>query len=322
MSETIESTLNEVASLPEESAAIESPESRAVKAEAKLGSDARASDAAAELLEKKESGEKLTKTEEKKLKEYELKVNGRVERVKFDPNNDEEVKNWLQKARSSDSKFQEAAEVRKAAMQFIDDLKKNPRRVLSDPNIGVDLKKFAEEIMNDQIAEMEKSPEVREKEALQKELQKIKEERDAEKKASDAREMARIQAEHERNLESEMSVALDISGLPKTPRTVKHMAEMMIIAMQNGIELSAKEIAPIIKNTTLKEFKDVVNSLTDDQLDEFLGKEVLGRMSKRRVAKAKAIDTANTIKSVGEIKKSDKSEEPAKKMTIRDFLKA
>ncbi len=321
---TIESTLNEVTSVPEDApVTIESPESRAVKANAAADKAADARNAAGKvdaLQDKKEAGI-ITKQEAKQLKEYELKVNGKTEKIKFDPTDDESVKSWLQKARASDSKFQEAAEVRKAAMQFIDDLKKNPRRVLSDPNIGVDLKKFAEEIMNEQIAEMEKSPDQREKEALQNELKKIKEDRDREKKSSEERELSRLQVEHERNLEAEMSAALDVSGLPKTPRTVKHMAEMMMIAMQHGIELSAKEIAPIIKSTTLREFKDVVNSLADDQLEDFLGKEVIGRLRKRNVARAKAVDTANGVKSVGEVKKSEKAEAPSQKMSIRDFLK-
>ncbi len=300
---TIESALNEATSVPDAA-----PESAAAPAEA--------------LLSKVDSGEKLTKSEVKQLKEYELKVNGRTEKVKFDPTNDEEVKSWLQKARASDSKFQEAADLRKAAQSFFSDLKSNPRKVLSDPNIGVDLKKFAEEIMNEQIAEMEKSPEQRRADDAEKKLKDLMDSRDKEKKDYDERETARISAEHERNLESEISTALDVGGLPKTARTVKHMAEYMIIAMQNGIELSAQEIAPIIKSTTMKDFKEIINSLADDQLEDFIGKEVIGRLRKRSVAKAKAVDTANAVKATGEAKKSvDPRLESGKKMLIRDFLK-
>jgi hypothetical protein len=274
------------------------------------------------LEEKKASGEKLTKKEEKQLKEYKLKVNGKEKVVKFDPSNDEEVVKYLQKAEASDSKFQEAAEVRKAAMQFIDELRKNPRKVLTDPNIAVDLKKLAQEIMNEEIQEMEKTPEQREKEKLQRELEEIKKQREEEKKTWEQKEFERLQAQHEQQLESDISSALDIGGLPKTARTVKAMAEMMMIALENGIDLTPKDIVPIVKNTTLSEFKEVVNSLSDDQLEDFLGKEVIGRLRKRSVAKAKAaVQTASSVKPTGSEPKKSELKQPEKKMTIRDFLK-
>lgn len=274
----------------------------------------------ADVLAKKSEGEKLTKKEEKILKEYKLKVNGKDEIIKFDPTNEEEVKSWLQKGRASDQKFQEAAEVRKAAMSFIEELRKNPKKILSDPSIGVDLKKFAAELMDDQIKEMEKSPEQKEREKLQKELQELKDSRDKEKKDFESKERARMDAEHERQIESDISTALDVGGLPKTPRTVRTMADYMMIALENGINLTANEIIPIVKSTTLGEFKEVVSSLSDDQLEDFLGKEVLGRLRKKNVAKAKAVETANSVRSTGtEVKK--KEEAPVKKQTIRDFLK-
>lgn len=288
------------------------------KSEAKA--EAPAAEVAA-IAAKKADGEKLTKKEEKTLKEYKLQVNGRDEVIKFDPNNDEEVKKWLQKGRASDQKFQEAAEVRKAAMAFIEELRKNPRKVLSDPNIGVDLKKFAHEIMDDQIKEMEKSPEQREREKLQKELQELKDAREREKKSFESKERERLDAEHERQIESDISTALDVGGLPKTPRTVRTMADYMMIALENGINLTAQEIIPIVKNTTLGEFKEIVNSLSDDQLEDFLGKEVIGRLRKKSVAKAKAVETANAVKPTGAEANKKKEEAPMKKMTIRDFLK-
>jgi small-conductance mechanosensitive channel len=273
------------------------------------------------LAEKKASGEKLTKKEERQLKEYKLKVNGKEKVVKLDPFNDEEVSKYLQKAEASDAKFQEAAEVRKAAMQFIEELRKNPKKILMDPNIGVDYKKLAQEWMNEEIQEMEKTPEQKEREKLQKELEAIKKEREEEKKASEQRELERLQAEHERNLESEISAALDVGGLPKTARTVKAMAEMMMIALQHGIDLSPKEIAPIVKTTTLGEFKEVVNSLSDDQLEDFLGKEIIGRLRKRSVAKMKSVETANSVKPTGNSVKKEEAPKESKKISIRDFLR-
>lgn len=275
---------------------------------------------AADLQEKKDSGEKLTKKEEKQLKEYKLKVNGKERSVKIDMSNDEEVKRHLQKALAADESFKESSEVRKAAMSFIEELKKNPKKVLSDPNIGVDLKKFAEEIMNEAIQEMEKSPEQKEREKLTKELEDLKNQREKEKKDWEEKEFARLQAQHEKQLETDISAALDIGGLPKTAHTVSRMAHYMMIAMENGIELTPQEIAPIVKNETLGGFKELINSLSDDQLEEFMGKEILGRLRKKQVAKAKAqpIETSASVKPTGsEVKKEEVA---IKKQNYREFF--
>lgn len=254
-------------------------------------------------------------------KKYNLTVDGRNEDFELDLGNDDEVKKYLQKARAADKRFAESAEIRKAALSFIDELKKNPRKVLSDPNIGIDVKKFAEQVMNEQLAELEKSPEQKEREKLQRELEEIRQQRETEKKSWEQKEFQRMQVEHERQLETDISAALDIGGLPKTPRTVKAMAEMMMIALQNNIDISARDIVPVVKNMTLKEFKEVVNSLGDDQLEDFLGREVIGRLRKRNVAKAKAVETASSIKSTGQSATKKAPEQTPKRMSIRDFLK-
>lgn len=266
--------------------------------------------------------EEAPKKEEPKSskRKYNLTVDGKNEDLELDLDNDEEVKKYLQKARGADKKFSEAADVRKAAMEFIEQLKKNPRKVLSDPNIGVDVRKFAEDILNEEIKELEKSPEQREKEKLQRELEDLRQQAKDRDERQELEKFERIQAEQERYLENEISTALDVGGMPKTARTVKHMAEMMMIALENNIDLSPRDIAPLIKNTTLSEFKEVVNSLSDDQLEDFLGKEVLGRLRKKNIAKAKAVQTASNIKPTGnDIKKTEAK--PASKMTIRQFLK-
>lgn len=262
------------------------------------------------------------KVEEKKnnKKKYKIKVDKNEEEIEFDSDNEEEVKKHLQKSRASDKRFQEAAEVRKAAMQFIEELKKNPRKVLSDPNINVDLKKFAEEIINEHIQELEKSPEQREREQLTQELERLKNEAKDREENLKKSEFERLQAQQERELTTQIESALDVGGIPKHPRTVKAMAEMMIIALQNDIDLTPQDIAPIIKNNTMTEFKEIIQALSDDQLEDFLGKEILGRLTKKRVAKAKsAVQSANTIKATAEKPKQTGKED--KKMTIRDFLK-
>lgn len=255
-------------------------------------------------------------------KKYALTIDGKQEDFELDLGNDEEVKKYLQKARASDKKFQEAADVRKAAMEFVEQLRKNPRRVLSDPNIGIDVRKFAEEILQEEIREMEKSPEQREKDKLLKEVEDLRAKDKEREEKSKSDEFSKLQMEAERTLESDISSALDIGGMPKTARTVKAMAEMMMIALENGIDLSAKDIAPLVKTTTLSEFKEVVASLTDDQLEDFLGKEVIGRLRKKNIAKSKTPPSLSNLKSVAAASSPKQAADKAKtnKQSYRSFF--
>lgn len=254
-------------------------------------------------------------------KKYKIKVDKAEEEFEFDPTNEQEVVKHLQMSRASQKRMAEAAELRKVAMEFLDELKKNPAKVLSDPNIGIDIKKFAQQVMNDELKELEKSPEQREKEKLLKEVEDLKKKAKEREDSLKQSEFQKMQAEQERVLESEISAALDVGGVPKTPRTVARMAEMMMIALQNNIDLSPKDVVGLVKNNTMSEFKEVIAAMSDDQMEDFLGKEVLSRLRKKNIAKAKAVQTANNVKPMGNTPKSKESSNEEKKMTIRDFLK-
>src|SRR6185295_10027211 len=90
--------------------------------------------------EEKEAAKAKADSEEKSKKEasksnkkkYKIKVDKSEEELELDLDNEEEVKKHLQMSRAAQKRMHEAAEVRKAAIDFIDELKKNPRKVLSD----------------------------------------------------------------------------------------------------------------------------------------------------------------------------------------------
>lgn len=259
------------------------------------------------------------KAAEKKLKEFEIKAYGKTQKLSLDLDNEEELKKYLTKAVSFDKASQESAEIRKAAVEFIEELKKNPRKILSDPNIGLDLKQFAQDIINDQIEEEAKSPEQREIEKLRAELESRME---AEKKAKEEfekSEFERLQRDAETRLESDIESALTSSDLPKTPYTVKKMADIMLMAMQNGIELAPKDVVPLLRQQMAQEIKEMFSASSEDVLEELLGNDNLTRLQKRRLAKAKAVQTANSVKPSGNepVKKSVEE----KKINMKDFFK-
>lgn len=152
------------------------------------GAEATLNDPAATKTEKQEAKSTLEK--------FNLKVYGKEFEETIDLGNKNDLTKRFQKAAAADRSMAEAAEIRKAALQFIDELKKNPRKVFRDANLGIDERKLAEEIMNEALEDLEKSPEQREHAKLMKELEDIKAQRDTEKKTWESREFARLQADH------------------------------------------------------------------------------------------------------------------------------
>ena len=77
---------------------------------------------------------------------FKVKINGEDIEV-----SEEELKAGYQTRKASDEKFREAAMSKKQAEEFINLLRTNPRKVLSNPNLGIDVRKFAEEYLVEQM---------------------------------------------------------------------------------------------------------------------------------------------------------------------------
>jgi hypothetical protein len=269
----------------------------------------------------------LSKKEQKDLakelkKKFKLKVDGKEVEEEVDFNDEEGMIKRLQLGKAAQKRMQEATELRKAAEEFIDMLRKNPRKVLSDPNIGVDLKQFAQEIINEEIENAAKSPEQVEKEKLQKELEELKGKFEKDEKERKEREFSRLQAEQEEKIQGDIETALSSNELPKTPYTVRKMAEMMMLALQNDIDLSPKDLVPLLRKQMSSDIKELFSSSSDEVLEEMLGKDTISRLRKRTVAKVKqqqVAQTANSVKSAA--KTEEKSEKKSEKINMRDFLR-
>jgi hypothetical protein len=261
--------------------------------------------------------EDLTKAEKKSLKKYQLKIDGKNEDFEIDLDNDEEVKAHLQRSKASNKRMQEAAELRKATEKFIETLRSNPRKILTDPNIGVDIKKLAQEIIEEEIANSQKSPEELEKEQLKRELQEIKDKYKNEEEERKKGEYERLQAEAEIKLDADVTQALESSSLPKTPYTVKKMAEMMMIALQNDIDLSPQDVVPLIRKQMQQDIKDMFSASSDELFEEMF-KENITRVRKKRTKAA--VDTANSVKATSNQPKAEVKEDGEKKLSIKDFL--
>lgn len=273
--------------------------------------------------------EPITPVAKAKLKKLQLKVFGESisEDLPFEIDDDPAVIEYmtkqLQLSKASQRSMQEKSSLEKEVGAFIEDLRKNPRKVLSDPRISVDLKKMAAEILEEEILQSQKSPDQIEREKLQARLNELEEERKKEKDDARARELEHHTEQQMIQYDNQMSKALEKSDLPKSPYIVKKMADYMLLGLNNGMALTADDVVPMVREELQNDLKEMFGAMPDEVIEALVGKEVFSRVRKKNVAKAKTaappIPVKSQVKDTGN--KADPKTSESSKVSYKDFFK-
>lgn len=291
--------------------------------------DGQGGEIVADLKDQAINGTPAEKVEAKKmLRSLKIKFNGREyeEKLPFEIPDDEASREYmskqLQMSRLAQSKSQEYSTLEKEVTEFVEQLRKNPKKALSDPSIGLDMKKLAAEIIEEEIANSEKSPEQLKAEKLEAELKAIKEEREQEKDRFKKEEFERLQAQEFERYEGLMVQALETSKLPKSPYVVKKMADYMLLGLQSGYDVTPQDVLPLVEAEMQSDLKEMFAVMPDEVIEAMVGKDVITRIRKKNIAKAKAgnqppVPVKAAIKDVG-----TKSEPKAgEKQSFKQFFK-
>lgn len=285
-------------------------------------------EAAAEELQALEEKPKLSKEEKKMLKELKIKFNGKeyTEKLPFEIPDDESSRDYmskqLQMSRMAQAKAQEYAHLRKQTDTLIDELRKNPRKILSDPAIGVDLKKFAAEFIEEELKNAEKSPEQLEREALQRELEELKAQREKEKEEFRSKELERMTNEATERYDQQITAALSTSDLPKSPYVVKKIADYMHMGIEAGYDISPADILPLVRDEIHNDIKEMFGAMPEDVIENMIGKDVFTKVRKKNIAKAKEKQAPAPLKSSVQDVGAKKAEpaKPAQKINYKNFF--
>jgi len=272
------------------------------------------------------SEEQPSKAEQKKqeeikrnIKKFKLKVDGQELEDELDLDNEQEIVKRLQLAKVSQKRMQESATLKKQVEQIAKALQESPEEVMRQ--IGMDPEEWAVKLLQRKIEEEQKSPEQRELEKARKELEEIrKQQKDEEERRKDA-EFQRLQQEYEEKYQNDVISALESSGIPTTPYAVKKFAEMLSVALDNNLDVSAQDLAPLVKKELEEDIKKYFASSPDEVIEAILGKERLNGMRKKQVAAMrKPVQTASNILPTGE-KAEEKPKKGEKKISMSDFLR-
>jgi hypothetical protein len=267
----------------------------------------------------------VTKAEAKKvekvLKKLKLKVDGKEIEEAFDPNDDEYLTRQFQMAKMGSKRAQEYSQLQKEVGQFLKELKENPRKTLSNPNIGLDIKKLAAEVIEEEIANSQKSPEQLEKEKLQQELADLRAEQQRKDQTMKEQEFQRLTQTAYERYDLQMTEALSKSDLPKSPYVVKKMADYMLEAVKAGVDLTPQDVLPLVREEMQSDIKEMFALMPDEMISAIVGKDVINRIRKNSVAKAKATPIPTTkVADTGKTSQTEKIVKPGEKMNYRKFF--
>lgn len=250
-----------------------------------------------------------------------LKVDGQEYTEEFDPNDDAYMTKQLQMAKMSQSRAQQAAELQKkvdAIGSYLEQAKGNPKKLRAlIKELGGDEKEIAASIIEEEIANSQKTPEQLAHEKVQEELRMLKEQRENEQKEWQKREFDRLQQQEFERYEVSMMKTLESSDVPKTPYTVKKMADYMLIGLQNGVELTPDDVLPLVRDDMHDDLKQMFAIMPEEAIEQLIGTDVLKKIRQKNIKKAKEagkppVPVKSSIKDVGAGKQESGKPEPKK----------
>lgn len=267
-----------------------------------------------------EGGEESVEEAIRKL--VNIKMNGEDKEFDLDDERSlEELIKLAQMGGGAHAKMQEAAGIKKGWDSLEELAKTNPEEFLRQ--YGHDPEALAEEIMMKQIEQLKKSPETVEREKLENELQEARKQLKDREEREKSFEMDKLQREASIQLSGDISKALDnYKELPKSEYVNKRVAEGMLWALENGFdEIEVEDIVPVIHQEIQRELQELLEAMPEEAMENFIGRRSMDRMRKSRIKKSKqgTINTKTRLENTGETS-SNESKEPAKKMTMREFL--
>jgi hypothetical protein len=266
----------------------------------------------------------------KKLKKVSIKYNGKEmeEDLPFEIDDDPKAIEYMQKvlqmSKLGSSKAQDYAALEREVMEFVDQLRNDPKAVLRNPKVGIDIKKLAAEILRDEMENEAKSPEQREREALEA---KIKELEDKQKQRLDEEEQREVELLEEKEfqkLNSVLEKTFSEHSLPKNPYYVKKVATLIRALVMDGQEPSSEVIANHIKNEGLNDLKQILGSTSEEMIEELFG-DTYERVRKLKLSKARKNQPVaqpvpnKKVEDVGSVK-APKAKTEEKPMTYKEFF--
>lgn len=207
---------------------------------------------------------------------------------------DEDIARDYGKWKGADAKFRENAAAQKQIDAFREAFTNDPEKVLSDPRIPKDVrKKLAEKWLVSSIEEELTPADPRDAKLSEAERRlKEYEERDENDRLTkeETAQQAKVQ-QHTTRLADTIRKAGQMSHLSADPQSeaglVREMAMYMRAAAEQGETVTPEQLVEHIHGQRFQQFYALANTFEGDDLIEFLGEGVVGKLRKADLARLK-----------------------------------
>jgi hypothetical protein len=230
----------------------------------------------------------------KQLKSLKIKVDGQEyeEQLPFNMPDTPESRDWmtknLQMSKVAQKRMGEKAQLENEVRDFLTQLKNDPKKLLSNSTYGVDLKKLAAQMIEEEISNAAKSPEQLAKEGLERELSELKEQRKRDMSENERRETDRATQMAYDQYDTQMTQTLEKSDLPKSPYVIKKMADYMLMGLKEGLDVTPEDVLPLVREEILEDIRQMAQAMPLETIEKLFGGDILTKIRKKNVSRAKS----------------------------------
>jgi hypothetical protein len=211
------------------------------------------------------------------------------EEIEYDASDKERLARDLEHGLKSDKRYKEAKKLKTQALDLVSKIISNPEEVLTHPSLkeqGFDFREVAEKYLFNELQKERMTEQERRAYDNERELAKIKAEREEQQKTAAQRNAEMRQEQLRTSFTNQIIEAVDQAGLPKTQWTVSKIAEHMRTAIKKGYkDVTALDVAPLVANDIKEMSRQYISSLKDENLVEALGQDVVDKLRKQNLAR-------------------------------------
>jgi hypothetical protein len=276
----------------------------------------------------------------KKLKQLKIKFNGKEfnEELPFeiddDPKAIEYMTKQLQFAKMATHSAQEKAALEKDVTAFFQQLRENPRKALNNPNFGVDLKKLAAEILEEEIANSRKTPEQLKIEEYERKLKEFEEQKKLQEEELKKTKYEKLVDDQYSYYDEQISAAINKLGIPDSPYVIKKATDYLIYSIENNMQVDVEAIMNVVKDEysndiremlpkmSPSQLKEFFQSMSPDVIEEILGNEKIDQIRKKKLAQArqKQAPVKPSIPDTGKSSNDTSNSKTVEPKTYRDYF--
>lgn len=230
---------------------------------------------------------------------------------------EDELRRGYAHNKAAAKRMEEASMTRKEAEQVLRTFKENPAEAFR--LLGLDPRKFSEDIINNELAEALMSPQEKELRDYKNRAEKYEGAQRRAQQEYEAQQAEQQMASMMESIQTDIITTAQSSGLPSSPEVIESIIYYMRAAEKAGFaNVGAKDVIDQVKSDWKHRVNSVLGQLPEEVLEEWLGDNYkrIARSSVKVPAGFKAVDKSV---NAGRTPRVDTNER--KVMSPKDYFK-